>query len=89
MNNIWRKYYIKKVNQMHKNLPEGYIRVVNNSAWKRYYMAIEMGKLHRGLPSEYHSMRSNSFDWQTYIDRVQNIEFVCAHYDNMREAYFK
>ena len=52
-------------------------------------MAVEAGKLHRGLPNEYHSMRNPDFDWDAYLDRVQNIEFVCRHYDNMREAYFQ
>ena len=52
-------------------------------------MAVEMGKLHRGLPSEYHSMRNPDFDWDAYLDRVHGIEFICARYDNMREAYFE
>ena len=60
-----------------------------NIVWQRYYMAVEMGKLHRGLQNEYHSMRNPDFDWDTYLNRVQNIEFVCRHYDNMREAYFQ
>lgn len=60
-----------------------------NIVWQRYYMAVEAGKLHRGLPNEYHSMRNPNFNWDAYLDRVQNIEFVCRHYDNMREAYFQ
>lgn len=60
-----------------------------NIVWQRYYMAVEMGKLHRGLPSEYHSMRSPDFDWDAYLDRVHGIEFICARYNNMREAYFQ
>ena len=60
-----------------------------NIVWQRYYMAVEAGKLHRGLPNEYHSMRNPDFDWDAYQNRVQNIEFVCQHYDNMREAYFQ
>jgi len=60
-----------------------------NNIWKKYYIAVEMGKLHRGLPNEYHSMRNPDFDWDAYLDRVQNIEFICARYNNMREAYFE
>ena len=59
-----------------------------NQAWQRYYMAVELAKLHRGLPNEYHSMRNPEFDWNAYYDNLRKIEFVCRQYDNMREAYF-